>query len=110
MAVTTEGLNARVFPIEQELRGLKDEVAALKIQISTRDADLENAERRFEELAKRMDKVENGSEHSDDGGGRSTGNIMKNPALRNLTAYTGDHRLYAKFRSKVRGILFSEDE
>ena len=74
MAVTTESLNARVFPIEQTVSGLsqevgvlKEELAAAKLQISTRDAELENAERRFEELAKRMDKMERGdrSVHSE---------------------------------------------
>ena len=39
-----------------------------------------------------------------------TQSILRNPALRNLVAYTGDHRLFGKFRSKIKGILFGEDE
>ena len=35
---------------------------------------------------------------------------MRSPALRNLTAYNGDHRMFNKFRSKLRGVLITHDE
>ena len=36
--------------------------------------------------------------------------LLRNPALRNLEPYSGNHLKYGKWRSKIRGILFGEDE
>ena len=99
-------VNERVFPIERavdsltkELNEAKQSVEDLKIQVVTRDADLQRAEQRFEELANRMKELEKdqyraGSEDSAEHGGRThktSTSLMRHPALRNLEPYTGNH-------------------
>ena len=58
------------------------------------------------------EKLKNMGWKSDDpdgsGGGRKRG-LLSNPALRNLTVYTGEHAKFSKWRSKVRGIVSGED-
>ena len=121
-SASQEFVNARVFLIEQTVTGmqgsmdeLRKDVEALKLQLLTRDADLQNAERRFEQLARKMESLEQdkASDAATDGNGERTGGkdgVLRNPALRNLIPYTGDHRKYSKFRSKLKGILVCEDD
>ena len=54
-----------MFPIEQSVTGvtsglaeLKEVVEELKLQLMTRDADLQAAERRFEEISAQFEKLE----------------------------------------------------
>ena len=66
-------------------------------------------------LEEKMEKLIEGatSTYSDAGGQRDGGktqSILRNPGLRNLVAYAGDHRLYKKWRSKVKGVLTGESE
>ena len=64
-AATVEFVNTRLFPIEQsvtavatELKELKEMIAELKVQLVSRDADLQSAERRFEEISSKFEKLE----------------------------------------------------
>ena len=107
---TQEWVNTRIYPIEQT-------VESLRVQLAARDADLQSAERRFEELAKKLESMERdrqsegGSDESGERGGKRTNDgLLRNPALRNLEPYSGNHLKYGKWRSKIRGILFGEDE
>ena len=120
----TEFVQTRLYPIEQkvsqqdeELQKVKSEfakdLAEMKDQVASRDADLMNAERRFEEIAKKVEKMEmdlkkfidEGKADGPEGDGRKPRNIMGNPAFRVLDAYAGDHNKYNKWRSKLKGIL-----
>ena len=117
-AATVEFVNTRLFPIEQSVTGvtsglakLEEVVEEFKLQLMTRDADLQAAERRFEENSAKFDKLERDirSEVSEETGEktwRSPGNILRNPALRNVEPYSGDHRKYSKWKSKLRGFYF----
>ena len=119
---TQEYVNTRLYPVEQAMTNftskvaeLSDTVEALKIQITTRDADLISAERRFEELAAKLDRMEkdrnshyDGSDAGAEKGEAKVGGILRNQAFRNLETYGGDHRKYWKWRSRLRGILFGE--
>ena len=51
MAATQEFVNTRMFPIEQQIASLKETVEALQLQLTSRDADLLAAEKRWEEIA-----------------------------------------------------------
>ena len=64
-AATVEFVSTRLFPIEQSVTGvtsglaeLKEVVEELKLQLMTRDADLQAAERRFEEISAQFEKLE----------------------------------------------------
>ena len=75
-------------------------VEALKLQITTRDADLIAAEKRFEELAVKMQRLEtdrssaDGSEAGFEKGDNKISGILKNQAFRNLATYDGDHKKF----------------
>ena len=114
MSVTADSLNARVYPIEQtvnslarDLEEVKNLLESFKIQATVREADMQRAEQRVEEVAKKMETLEiggRGSDHSGDSEEKPSGSfgILRNPALRNVDAYTGDHRKHAKWRSKLK--------
>ena len=103
---TQSWVNERLIPLERQLQAAKDELTEVNNKFASRDADLANAERRFEELAQQMKSLEDKMEKiidcannpfSDTGGHRDYNKaqgILRNPGLRNLTAYAGDHRLY----------------
>ena len=86
MAATQEWVNSHVFPIEQAVTNLTQQLEETRIQLATRDADLQAAERRFEEIAKQMERLEQDrqSEGTDTQGertGSSQSQLMKKPAL-----------------------------
>ena len=123
MASATQSfVNERVYPIEQALTALtrsvdemKENLEAMKIQLTTRDADLQSAEKRFEEIARQVGLLEKDrlSDASDEGGEKDTmktNSLLRNPALRNVKCYTGDHKEYSRWRSKIKGILVGENE
>ena len=122
MAATQEFVNQRVYSIEQALTSLtrsveemKENLEEMKLQVTTRDADLQNAEKRFEEIARRVGLLERDrqSDASEEGGDKDaprTNSLLRNPALRNVKCYTGDHKDYNRWRSKIKGILVGEHE
>ena len=72
MAATVEYVQSRLIPIEQAVAELKDGIEALKVQLLSRDADLQSAERRWEEISSKFGRLEKDvrSEVSDDTGER----------------------------------------
>ena len=116
---TTEFVNSRVVPIEQSLqilterfnnkmKSMTDAQNEAKDQLASRDADLAAAEKRFEEIAKSVSRVEEEvaarlgnpfDDGPDDKGRRAK--VMQNPAFRSLDPYAGDHSKFNKFRSKL---------
>ena len=77
------------------------------LKFSSRDAEWERIETRFEELAKKFEKIESDvadlMKTVEEGMGKNTGNetqstysVLRNPALRQLEPYSGDHRRYNK--------------
>ena len=115
---TQEYVQSRVAPLEMTIASLTTKIEELTNKVLSREADMENAERRFEEVSKAAEKLasewkefvaENGSGNPRTGGGKYE-DLMRSPALRNVSAYNGDHRMFNKWRSKIRGVLFSHDE
>ena len=51
-SASQEYVNSRVFPIENEVKDLKEAVESLRVQVASRDADLASAEKRIEEVAR----------------------------------------------------------
>ena len=103
-------MQSRLIPIEQAVAELKDGIEALKVQLLSRDADLQSAERRFEEISSKFGKLEKDvrSETSDDTGEKTSRNlssILRNPGWKTVGPYSGDHRKYNKWKSKVK-VLF----
>ena len=106
---------------QEQLGSIDSEVKGLQSLLLARDADTRSIEQRVEEIALKMAEVERLAEEAErrtvnaegmGGGGWKEGRlkgVLSNPALRNLDPYTGDHPKYAKWRSKLRGILGSED-
>ena len=98
-----EYVNSRVFPIENEVKDLKEAVEALRVQLTSRDADWASAEKRFEEVARQVDRLDKDrqSEGSDAGADRDqntkVSSILRNQAFRNLESYTGNHLKYGKW-------------
>ena len=116
MAATVDFVQSRLIPIEQAVAELKDGIEALKVQLLSRDAGLQSAERRWEEISSKFGKLEKDvrSEVSDDNGEKTSknnlSNILRNPGWKTVDPYSGGHRKYNKWKSKVKGVLFGEDE
>ena len=122
MAATQEFVASRLFPTEQEVAILKTSVTelresleALRVQVQSRDADWASAEKRIEEVNKIVEQFEadrpgNPFDKPDDAYPRKANELLRNPAFRQLFCYTGEHKQYSKWRSKVKAILVGEDE
>ena len=79
-------------------------------KIETRDADWAMLEKRLEEVAQtvkdletQLRKIADGTTEDGSGSGQksSHGNVMRNPALRNLDSYTGDHKKICKMEVEI---------
>ena len=132
MTATQEFVNSRVYPIESQVQGIlqtldekkirereiDEQFEEVKNKLSVRDADFQSTERRVEEVAQLVKKLQEEFQKLKDGtaagytdpDSRKSRGIMGNPALRNLEAYSGDHAKYNKWRSKIKGILTAEDD
>ena len=107
-------VNQRVTPLEMSMQEMKTQMANLEAQILSRDAEVNNAEKRIEEVAAKLKDVEKtleerlADEGKSGGDGRRRG-VLSNPALKNLQSYNGEHARFARWRSKLKGILSDED-
>ena len=110
---TQQWVSERMFPLERQLQEAQDAIGAINAKWASRDADLASAEKRFEELALKMKELEDAFKNfaglpQSGGSGHTSQGVLRSPALRNLVAYSGDHRHYGKWRSKIKGVLFGE--
>ena len=103
MPVSLEELLTAVEELKTSGDDMAREIKELELMMTSRDEEMKNADRRAEELAAKLKKVEDimqdkltGTVNQDDGGwqgGRSAQkrSIPGNPAFRSLEAYTGEH-------------------
>ena len=56
MAATQDYVQSRVTPLEMSIQSLTARIDELTNKLASRDADVENAERRFEEVSKTVEK------------------------------------------------------
>ena len=123
MAATQEFVNSRVYPIEQSvtklgesLAELKESMDALKFELVSRDGDWAGTKARVDEIGIQIEKIESEFQSGSSVGisngtnGASSQSILRHPGFRNLECYSGDHKRFNKWRSKLRGILLGEDE
>ena len=111
MAASQEFVQNRINPLEMSIQTLTSRIDELTNKLASRGADVESAERRYEEISKTVERF--GQElksFMSDGTGESSkkprnfDDLMRSPALRNVIAYSGDHRLFNKWRSTIRGV------
>ena len=109
-----ETLTQRVFPMETVVSRNDAKLTNVQAKIETRDAEILNIEKRVEELIKEVEALKDkpGNPFTDVEGGdsnRSRG-LLSSPAFRNMDHYSGDHAKFARWRSKLKGLLRSEND
>lgn len=110
---TQEFVNQRVLPLETAIKETNEKMDEMVKQLAAKDAQIISLIERLNTISLRMDVTERKTEDdgsSGDGESRRSRGILGNPAFRNLESYTGDHTKFSRWRSKVRGILLSEDD
>ena len=85
-------------------------IEELMERMLTREAEAISLSEQLAAMELRLKDAEEKNPNEDGAGGKRSNGILGNLALRHLEAYTGDHGKYSKWRSKVRGVLISEDE
>ena len=70
--------------------------------------------KRFEEISQQVNRFEKELKETGDAGsdpiGSKPNGILRNQGLRTLESYSGEHKKYNKWRSKLKGILCGENE
>ena len=107
-----DDLHNRVFPLEQSVGNMVRELSEIKTMLETRDADLQAAERRFEELALQMKELEKkmqlqedvrSSGGSDDGSNVHGKNNLKQCYILHAQEYSVAYKGHSKTTWTRRG-------
>ena len=90
---TQEFVQGRVAPLEMAVQNLTAKLDELSNKLISRDADMESSEKRYEEIAKAVEKfgleikeltAGGFAQGSDAGRTKGFDDLMKSPALRNV--------------------------